>query len=395
MKILIVHSFYLLPGGEDAVFRQEVELLKRENEVRELAFNNKGGWKGAAQFFASIWNLSAARVIKKEIREFAPDVVHVHNWHFATGPLIIRTAKAEKVPVVLTLHNFRILCPSAILLYKGKVFTDSIASAFPWKAIRYKVYRNSSLLTFWLALIVWVHKKIGTWAMVDRYIVLNEFAKDLFLNSSLRLNADKFVTKPNFVFADSDIKNIRRGNHFLYVGRLSSEKGIDVLLQAFKHTNNILHIAGDGPMKKDVLEICAQYKNIVYIGALSKENVLQAMRECSAFVFPSICFEGMPMTLLEAFATGTTSIVSKLGAMGTMIHDNFDGLFFEPSNPNSLKETVNYWQSLAETQKKLFSENSIKTYITCYTMEKSAEILMKVYSETVIATKSYPPKTTA
>src|SRR5882757_8276534 len=153
MKVLMIHTYYLQSGGEDTIFEEEHKLMCQTEEVRVLSFRNKSGIRGLFQFALSIWNVFAAGKIKKAIKEYQPDVIHLHNFHFAIGPIAIRVAKKAAIPIVLTVHNYRLLCPSATLLHDGSLFTDSIHADFPWKAVRKKVYRNSFFQTFWLAFV--------------------------------------------------------------------------------------------------------------------------------------------------------------------------------------------------------------------------------------------------
>ena len=218
MKVLIIHSHYQLHGGEDVVVEQELELLRQHHDVEILRFQNQGGWKGGVQFLCSIWNIGAARTVNKMIKEFQPDVVHMHNWHFALGPLVFRMINKMGIPIVHTVHNYRLLCPSGILLYQGQLFTDSLRQSFPWSAIKNKVYRSSVIQTFWLAFIVWFHKKIGTWQKIDLFLCLTSFAVKLFQQSNFGISREQFSVKPNFV-EDSDF-SYKKDNYFIFVGRL-------------------------------------------------------------------------------------------------------------------------------------------------------------------------------
>lgn len=378
MKILLIHTFYQLAGGEDAVFEGEYRLLAKNHEVHKQVFRNHNGLKGAWQFFGSFWNARAKETLKKRMRIVHPDVVHIHNWHYAAGPVIIRAAKELGIPVVLTLHNYRLLCPSATLLMNGKLFTDSLHASFPWAAIRKKAYRHSALQTFWLALIIWVHKKTGTWAMVDKYVVLTDFAKSLFKRSVFGIPEERFTVKPNFTPPVAG-NTLNRGNHFLFIGRLSEEKGIRVLLETFGDIDIPLSIAGNGPLEAEVLESCKLHKHINYLGRLNKEGVQAALQHCTALLFPSIWYEGMPMTLLEAFACGTPVIGSNIGAMQSMISHGYNGLLFEPGDAGSLKQQLGYWQSLSDGEKRVYQENACKTYQENYTPEKNEEWLKAAY----------------
>ena len=318
MKILFIHNKYQQKGGEDTVFEQELELLGQSEQVRSLTFQNFSGGKGVVQFLLSAWNVFSAGKIKKAIRDFQPEVIHVHNWHYAVGPLVVRIAGKRNIPVVLTIQNFRLLCPSATLLYKGALFMDSVQASFPWTAVKKKVYRNSYFQTWWLACVIWIHKKIGTWKMVDRFIVQTDIAKNVFISSSLGVAENQFSIKPNFI-KDPGLVPVEREDFFLFIGRLAEEKGIDVLLDAFKDKSADLYIGGDGPLQEKVIAACNENPRIHYLGLLDKKAVRDLMGRCSTLIFPSIWFEGMPMTLIEAFAVGTPVIASDLGAMASMI----------------------------------------------------------------------------
>jgi glycosyltransferase involved in cell wall biosynthesis len=382
LRILLLHSYYTLRGGEDIVFEQELNLLREHNEVETLTFTNNNGLKGAIQFLLSIWNINAAKKLKIKVALFKPDVIHIHNWHFALGPIIIRTAKKLKIPIVLTLHNYRLLCPSGTLLHKGDIYTESLNSTFPWKAIFKKVYRNSALQTFWLALVVWFHKIIGTWQMVNVYINLTSFAQNIYNSSLLLIPKEKFVVKPNFVVG-TNAKSKIANNYFLFVGRLSEEKGIRVLLQAFNNTSEILKIAGQGPLHEEVSKHVKANKNIQYLGSLDGNGVKLAMEECIALICPSICFEGMPLTILEAFSIGTPVIASNLGGMSSMIIHGYNGLHFEPGNSDALLRKIIYFKSLNMENRVSFGCNAEKTYQSHYTPSINCALLISIYKSII------------
>lgn len=378
MKILLVHTYYWQKGGEDLVFAQDQLLLGRSNEVKAVEFRNQPGWRGALQFLSSIWNIRAGAKLKKAIKEFRPDVIHLHNLHYAIGPIALRIIRKSGIPMVVTLHNYRLVCPSTTLVYKGRLFTDSLKASFPMQAISNKVYRNSAVQTFWLAFVIWVHKLLGTWKMVDRYIVLTDFARNVFVDSSFGVAADRYVVKPNFL-ESKEADATHRNETFLFAGRLSEEKGIHVLLEAFSKIDAQLIIIGDGPLREDVETACKKSPNIILKGHLDNASVRKLMYECTALIFPSIWYEGMPMTLLESFATGTPVIASNLGAMQTMIIDGYNGLHFEAGEAESLANAVRRWQSLSPAQKELFSKNAADTYSERYTPQLNLERSLSIY----------------
>src|SRR5690606_35711363 len=188
-------------------------------DVEVLTFQNRKGWRGLVQTLWSPWNGRAARRVKRAIEQFHPDIIHIHNLHYAVGPIAIRVAKRLGVPVVMTLHNYRLICPSATLFSHGKLFTDSLHTQFPWRAIGWGVHSHSRFKTFWLAWTTWLHKKLGTWKLVDRYITLTDFAKQVFVGSSFGIPPEKYVTKPNFVAIDDGVdlpSNQQRTGQFLF-----------------------------------------------------------------------------------------------------------------------------------------------------------------------------------
>ena len=385
MRILIIHNFYQHPGGEDVVFEQEKALLGSSEDVFSLTFRNQKGWRGAWQTLWSPWNIWAARQVGRAIDLHRPDIVHIHNLHYAVGPIAIRVAKRKGVPVVMTLHNYRLLCPSATLFHNGEAFTASLHAGFPWKAVRKGVHSQSVVKTGWLAFTNWIHRKVGTWRMVDRYITLTDFAKQLFVNSSLGITIDKFITKPNFV-TDRPITTAIRGHHFLFIGRLTQEKGVQVLLDAFAGTDYQLRIAGDGPLSSLVMEVIRTSPNITYLGNLNRSAINQQLAECSALLFPSIWYEGLPMTMIEAFATGTPVIASDLGAMRSLVHEGENGWRFTANDAVALRQKVAEWLHTDHSYKAQISLQARDEYQQHYTAERNKKLLLTCYLATKGAT---------
>lgn len=383
MKILLIHTAYQFKGGEDSVVAQEIALLQQKYEVEVVYFQNDAGAKGALQFLASLWNRRAAKKIKDKIKQFQPDLVHIHNWHFALGPLVFRVIHSLGIPVVHTVHNYRLLCPSAILLHNGRLFTDSLQQSFPWKAVQNKVYRSSASQTFWLAFVVWFHKKIGTWKLIDTYVCLTPFAVKLFKQSNFGIAEEQFTVKPNFTHSTAIIQLPEKENHFLFIGRLSEEKGIKTLINAFRELPFKLRIAGDGPLTESV-QMNSKVKNtITYLGNLNATEVRIELAKAQALIFPSIWFEGMPMTILEALSTKTPIIASNLGAMTSLITDGSNGFHFEPGNITSLKEVIHRFNSLSALEKNQMGKNAFENYKTHYAADLQLSYFETIYNKVV------------
>src|SRR5690606_33461176 len=338
MRILVIHNFYQHAGGEDTVFRQEVEELEKEHDVETLTFQNKKGWRGALQYLTYPWNIRATWKVKKIIKSFAPDIVHIHNLHYSSGPLLIRSAYQLGIPVIMTLHNFRLLCPSASLFCHGRIFTNSIYQDFPWTAVRLRVLDNSLTKTFFTAFTYWIHRKWGTWNKISKFIVLSQFSKSLFVESTLPIAEERFIVRPN---STDIIPTVRTaGSGFVYIGRLSQEKGIVPLLKAFSTLPFPLSIYGSGPQQNIVEDFAKHYKNIQYFGYQSKDLLTKAIKHAEALIVPSVCYEGMPMTIIEAFAQGTPVLASNIGILNKMVLPLYTGMHFNPYDETDIGRVV-------------------------------------------------------
>lgn len=377
MKVLMIHCTYQYKGGEDTVVEEEQKLLKSQGvEVETLLFDNSKNTILNVLFYP--FNLISYFKTKKKIKSFKPDLVHIHNLHFAGSASVIYAIKSLKVPCVVTLHNFRLLCPSATLFHEGKIFHNSLTTPFPWKAIEKKVYKNSVVLTFWVSLIFKLHQQLRTWEKIDKLIVLNDHMKELFIKSSYHFKTNQLMVKPNFSTIPY-IQAIGKENFFLFVGRLIEEKGISTLLNAFKGTTHQLKIAGDGPMKEEVEAFAKLNKNVEYLGSVKKPALFDLITRSSALIFPSVWYEGMPLTIIESFACGTPVIASGLGAMKNMVRDGYNGLHFDVGNPEDLSKKLCTWEGFNQEERLFYSMNAHNTYSDYYTPVINFQHLNTIY----------------
>ncbi len=382
MKVGIVHTVYLQKGGEDVMVEQEYDLLKRNHiPVSILYFKNATGKMAQLKnFLSSAFNVGSYRIANKWITSEKPDVIHIHNWHYQASPSIFRAAKNNGIPVVHTLHNFRLLCPSGTLVHNNKLFLESLNAAFPWRAVKSRVYRNSYLQTFLLAFTVWLHRVSGTWSHIAKYIVLTDNARDIFKASKFHFKDAQLAVKPNFIQYIPSVESEQpRENHFLFVGRLSEEKGICTLLDAFANSKHQLAIIGTGPLQHLVNEYADKHKNIKYLGFQNQEFILNELKKSTAFIFPSIWYEGNPLTIIESLACGTPVIASAIGAMKSMITDKYNGLYVEPGSVEDLKHKLDIWHTMPLEEQKNFYKNARTTYENIYTPEKNLEQLLSIY----------------
>src|SRR5690606_14681069 len=320
----------------------------------------------------------SAKRIRKKVQEFKPDVIHVHNFVPLASPAVFFVANEFHIPVVMTLHNFRMLCPSATLFYNNKIYERSIGRTFPMHAILHGVYRNSRFQTFGLVLMMAIHKWMNTWRKrVTRYIALTRFAVSKFEQGKLGIAPEQMVVKPNFV-QDFGVGNSEREPFVLYVGRLSEEKGVRTLAEACKDADFPVTIIGDGPLRPLIEKCVANNPNIRYLGFQKRPDIIATLKRCTALVLPSVCYEGFPMSILEAFSTGTPVIASNHGAMAEIVEHGRNGLHFEPGNAADLKEKVRYLLDRPDLAREL-SANARLTYTSCYSPEKNYEQLIGLY----------------
>ena len=377
MKVLIIHTLYKLKGGEDSVVFNEMALLQQAGvETSLLQFTNTGG--NLAKLVQLPFNLSAYSKTKKKILAFKPDVVHIHNLHFAGSASVIYAIKAFNIPIVATLHNYRLLCPSATLFFNGKMFTASLNQKFPVKAATEGVYLNSKALTLWVSVSMWIHQAIGTWNKIDQYIALGQHTKEIFSNSKLQKLAGKISIKPNFCFKSTNGSS--HGDYFLYVGRLSEEKGVNILLEAFAENKLPLKIAGTGVMEQDVKAYAEKFPNIGYLGAVDKDAVSKLLESAAALIFPSQWYETFGMVIIEAFSAGVPVIASNLGQLKFTIKPGHNGLLFEPGSKDDLNNKILHYYNLPERDKDAFKHNALASYEENYSPDKNIAMLVGIYN---------------
>lgn len=334
MKILVAHNVYRLRGGEDAVVESEVALLRANgHDVVEYSRHNDelDGISTARAGVDSLWSRRTAAEIGALLRERRPQVLHVHNTLPLMSPSIYWAAFKAGVPVVQTLHNFRLLCPQAMLLRDGKVCEDCVGR-IPLPGVLHGCYRNSRAQSAVVAGMLTLHRGLGTWAYkIHRYIALNDFCRAKFIEGGLP--AARIAVKPNFVDLPAPSRSDAERGGLLFVGRLSPEKGVAVLAQAASALPaGSLRVAGSGPAAK-ALEATAAIKPL---GAMDAEQVTAEMTRAVALVMPSIWYEGFPRTLVEAYACGLPVLASRLGALSDIVKDGVTGLHFQPGNAADL-----------------------------------------------------------
>lgn len=264
----------------------------------------------------------------------------------------------------------------------GKMFTDSLESGFPWSAIKRGVYRNSKALTFWLAISNALHRRLNTFDRISSFIVLGAHSKELFVDAYFKKYKDKFVVRPNFSPPKNNGAKLKPG-YYLFIGRLTEEKGIYTLLETFSKTDFRLTIAGSGPMADQVLSASRKHGNINFLGQLDTEQLDKLLDHAEALIFPSEWFETFGMVIIEALSKSVPVIASNLGNIKFIVKNGRNGLTFEPGNPGDLLEKVKIYSCLRDNEKSSYQHQALASYQEKYTPKISYEAVMEIYSRAI------------
>lgn len=383
MKILVVHNRYHLRGGEEGVYEAEVKMLRNNgHEVESFEANSQTINSLIDKVIVGIDQIFSMRTyvrMRRKIMEFEPDIVHVHNFFPLISPSVFYACKRSGVPVIQTLHNFRAICPTGLLLLNGQIEEKSISNG-PFWAIKHAAYRNSRIGTALLALSIFVHRRIGTWrTQVDKFIALTEFQKEKYVSAGWP--EEKFVIKPNFVDTPAGgfsgtAKNT--GGYFIYVGRLSDEKGVSDLVEAWRDIKYPLKIVGDGPLS-DLIRT-EENPFIEWLGPKSKEEVFKLLEGADLTIMTSRCYEGFPLVLLESFACSTPALVPRLGGLPHIVAPGETGFLYEPRDIPDLRIKLNdAIRDRAELAR--LGLNARQRYLDSYTEQRNYEYLVAIYSQ--------------
>lgn len=385
MKILIIHNSYQYKGGEDTVFEAETNLLQRNgHNVKALTFDNKTIKTPFQKIIAALmtpFNFASAKLLQQTIDAFQPEIIHVHNFFPIASPSIFYVARKNNIAIVMTLHNYRLICPNALLYTQNSICEKCIHHSFAIYGVAKGCYRSSKLQTFVLASSTFLHNILGTWRKkIDILITLTPFAQQIFLRSALNVDEKQFIIKPNFV-EDYGIGTAKE-EYTLFVGRLSEEKGIEILLEAFKQLPYPLYIVGTGPLESLVIECSKQYHNIHYLGHQTKNDVITTMKKAKVVVVPSIVYETFGMIIIEAFSTGTPVLCSNKGAMAEIVENGYSGLHFNLGDANDLSLKLNSFYNDLDTYQHMCI-NARQVYESTYTPDINYDNLMGIYNDAI------------
>lgn len=395
MKICLVHNFYqsASPSGEDTVFRNEVELLKKNGinvityEKHNDEIKDYGLWDKFLLSFKNIWSKRTYRELKALLKKERPDIAHFHNIWYLISPSAYYACKDAGIPVVQTLHNFRYFCVNGLLMRDGRICEECIGK-LPWRGARYGCYRGSRLYSIPIALTEGIHSIAGTWKnKVDAYIALTEFGKKKFIECGLP--SDRIFVKPNFL-PDPPEPNYSQNGYGIFLGRISVEKGLNILIDVINivrlnsKNHASLKIIGDGPLKENLERTTRDRKmnEIEFLGKKNFHECMELLQQSRFLVLPALCYENFPLVIREAYACGKPVIASRLGAMAKLVEDGRTGLLFEPGNPEDLADKIQ-WMTEHETECTEMGKNARKVFEEKYTAEKNFDILMNIYKKVI------------
>jgi len=357
-----------------AVEREIALLRDRRHEVVEYRLDNRAiGEMGVISAgLQSLWSREAEQKVERLVREHRPQVMHVHNSFPLASPAVFWAAKRARVATFQTLHNFRLLCPQAMLVREGKMCEDCLGR-FPLPGVVRGCYRGSRPQTAAAPATVSLHRAIGTyWHKVDRYVALNEFCRRKFIEGGLP--SRKIMIKPNFApLGAAHADDQRQGA--LFVGHLYPEKG-HRRLGACTRGRAVASTRSDrrGPGNKP---FGASSRSRA--GWQAADVVGAAMRRASCLVLPSLWYENFPMVVIEAFASGLPVVASRIGGLAEVIEEGVTGLLFEPGNAAELVQRLRWIEANPESAR-LMGARARQTYEHRYTAAKNYERLMQIYT---------------
>lgn len=383
MHILSIHNTYQIRGGEDESREAEEKLLREMGhhvDVYEEDNHRLNSMNPVRMALRTVWSAEAHRRVKRALLQSQYDIVHVQNFFPLISPSIYYAAKARGVLVVQTLRNYRLLCPNALFFRDGQVCEACLGKAIPVPAIVHGCYRGSHSASLSVATMLMIHRAMQTWTQqVDGYIALTEFARQKMIAGGLP--AERIWVKPNFVHPDPGAGQ-GRGGYALYVGRLSEEKGLDTLLQAWQRLQGKLplKIIGEGPLSDRVQAVVAQLPQVEWLGRMPMAQVHQLMGEAMVLIFPSKWYETFGRVAIEAFAKGTPVIASKIGAIAELVEHGYTGLCFHPGDPDDLATQVEWLLANPDVLPQM-RQAARSEYLMKYTATQNYSKLINIYEQ--------------
>lgn len=381
LKLIIAHNRYQERGGEDTVFAAEVDMLRQHgHEVFPFVDDNRRIQEMHTLQIAAraLYSRDSYRTFLEYLDYARPDLCHFHNTLPLLSSSVYNACRERGVPVVQTLHNYRLICPVATLFRDGRACEDCVGKYIPWPGVLHACYRDDRSASAVIASMITYQKLTGRWSTnADLFIAVTEFARSKFIQGGLP--AERIRVKPNFVAKDRGMGD-GDGGYFLYVGRLTKDKGLETLVKAWEDMDQPLplHIVGNGPMRAELEQAASLNPFMEMKGFIPIDQVFEEMKGAMALVFPSLNYEGFPRTIVEAFSVGLPVIASDLGSIATIVTHGHDGLLFPAGDPEALRASVMHI-SEDEGLRKSLREGSRRDFENRFNAERNYARLMEIY----------------
>jgi len=404
LKLLILNSRHYLKGGSDRIYLEEMELMERNGHhvipfarrsdhdkatkyhhffPPELDLSGGYSFKSFASALSIIYSHRTKKCLKNLLQQETPDIAHGHNIYAHLTTSVLDVLKAHEIPVVISLHDYKFICPNYFFLDGNRICEDCKRHRY-YKAIQNRCVHGDflysciySIETYFNYLTKKYHNKI------DKYVAVSRFIKNKFIEYGFP--EDKIVYIPNFVDTDSFRVSDNDNGYFLFIGRLSKEKGLETLVSAFaklKSKSHRLLIAGNGPLREQLEKIISIYNlaNVKLMGFLETKELNQAIQNCTCVIVPSECYENCPLAVLESFANGKPVIGARIGGIPELIENGTDGLLFESGNADDLAEKMAHLASLPAAEISQMGKAGREKVERQYNAEKHYEALISLYN---------------
>lgn len=392
MKVLIVHNFYgnYATGGEANVFYNEAKLLKEHgHEVFTYEATNQELFeynfiKKIRFFLNPGWSKESYIKFSKKLDEIKPDIVHFHNYKYVLSPSVIKAAKDKGIPTVLTIHNYRMLCPAGSFLRNNRPCELCFQKGFPERIFIHLCSNNNFKDTYFMYRL---YKKLKhhKWLskFVDSYIILTDFAKEKFIR--LGLPKEHIFVKSNFIRKDILLSPVEVPfeKFIIYIGRLSFEKGIHLITPHWSNDFPPLVVVGEGPLYHEMKTGASP--NVHFTGNLSHEQAMYLLSKSMFLIFPSVLYEGMPLVIIEAMLLNKAVLASNLGPRKEMIIDNVNGILYDNSKKGDFEEKIKLL--LSDNHYLEYGRNANTIFNEKYTESENYLQLINIYEKTISKNK--------
>jgi glycosyltransferase involved in cell wall biosynthesis len=385
VKILMLHNFYQQPGGEDLCFNAEADLLERHGHAVVRYTQHNDSIRHLSDFAAArkaLWNKDVLRELASLIERERPNLMHVHNTFPLISPAAYYAAKKAGVPVVQSIHNYRLFCLSGNLYRAGVPCETCLEAPIPWRGVWHRCYRGDLAASGAVAAMLVMHRLMRTWqTKVDYFVVPLNFVKEKLRQGGIA--EEKIAIRPYFAPAAAPAGD-GSGDFALFMGRLAPDKGIRTLLRAWKILSAPikLMIVGDGPLRSEIEAAAAADRRITAIRSLPYDDAMRVIRQARFFILPSEWYEGLPRVIIESFAAGTPIVAAKIGAASEAVTEGINGLHFRPGDAGDLAARVNWLHAQPEILRRM-RRNARAEYEGHYTPDRNYHITLDLYGRAI------------